>query len=119
MIVTPHEHAQLIANALADALRSDAKHRSNRRDLESIADLLDVAIIAFVDAEPADVTSAPADAVLALQDAEVFAARSPGAGFPQGFTAVVLVPLRGRAPELPAPVGAGTPQLVLYLPSAS
>ncbi|MFC8442085.1 hypothetical protein ACFUJT_28460 [Streptomyces griseoincarnatus] len=109
MITTPSQHAALIASALADAIRSGAKQHPDRGALERIAELLDTVVIAFVD-EP-DAVSAPADAALALQDAEVLAARSPGAGLPLGFTAAVLAPARGQAPELPVPVGAASPQL--------
>ncbi|GKQ34728.1 hypothetical protein [Streptomyces sp. A012304] len=110
MITTPSQHAALIASALADVIRSGAKQHPDRGALERIAELLDTVVIAFVDAEP-DAVSAPADAVLTLQDAEVLAARSPGAGLPLGFTAAVLAPVTGHAPELPAPAGAASPQL--------
>jgi hypothetical protein len=110
LITTPSQHAALIASALADVIRSDAKQHPDRGVLERIADMLDAAVIAFVDAEP-DAVSASADAVLALQDAEILATRSPGAGLPLGFTAAVLAPITGHTPELPAPVGAASPQL--------
>ncbi|MFC7991939.1 hypothetical protein ACFUV2_21775 [Streptomyces pilosus] len=107
MITTPSQHAALIASALADVIRSGAKQHPDRGALERIAELLDTVVIAFVDAEP-DAVSA---AVLALQDAEVLAARSPGAGLPLGFTSAVLAPVTGHAPELPVPVGVASPQL--------
>ncbi|MFE9138035.1 hypothetical protein [Streptomyces sp. NPDC007355] len=110
MITTPSQHAALIASALADVIRGNAKQQPNRGVLERIADMLDAAVIAFVDVEP-DAVSAPADAVLALQDAEVLAARSPEAGLPLWFTAAVLTPVTGHTPELPAPVGTASPQL--------
>ncbi|MDT0616352.1 hypothetical protein [Streptomyces lancefieldiae] len=105
MITTPSQHAALIASALADVIRSGARQHPDRGALERIAELLDTVVIAFVDAEPY------ADAVLALQDAEILASRSPGAGLPLGFTAAVLAPVTGQAPELPVPVGAASPQL--------
>ncbi|MBQ0972809.1 hypothetical protein KBZ00_16910 [Streptomyces sp. RK31] len=107
MITTPSQHTALIASALADVIRSGAKQHPDRGALERIAELLDTVVIAFVDAEP-DAVSA---AVLALQDAEVLAARSPVAGLPLGFTSAVLAPVTGHAPELPVPVGAASPQL--------
>lgn len=110
MITTPSQHAALIASALADVIRSGARQHPHRGALERIAELLDMVVIAFVDAEP-DAVAATADAVLALQDAEVLAARSPEAGLPLGFTAAVLAPVTGHAPELPVPVGAASPQL--------
>lgn len=112
MITDPSQHAALIASALADVIRSGARQHPDRGALERIAELLDTVVIAFVDAEPdADAVAAPADAVLALQDAEVLASRSPDAGLPLGFTAAVLAPVTGHAPELPVPVGAASPQL--------
>ncbi|MGW1615657.1 hypothetical protein ACWCQZ_40660 [Streptomyces sp. NPDC002285] len=115
MITNSFQHAAVIASAIADAICTGAERHPARRDLEYVAELLDTAVIAFDEAEPAgesaDAASAPADAVLALQDAEVLAARFPGTALPLGFTAVIFAPITGRAPELPAPIGAASHQL--------
>lgn len=108
MITTPSppsQHAVLIASALADVTRSGAKQHPGRGPWSALRNCSDAVLIAFADAQP-DTVSGPADAALALQDAEVLATRYPGAGLPPGFTAAVLASVSGHAPELPVPVGA-------------
>ncbi|MFF9074498.1 hypothetical protein ACF1A9_19675 [Streptomyces sp. NPDC014872] len=117
MTTTPAQHAAVIADALAAVVRHRTKPGPARNALEHITDLLDIAVLAFVDSEqfadPASTaaTDVPVDAALALQDAETLASDNPQTGLPRGFTAVVLAPVTGRAPELPAPVDPALAQL--------
>ncbi|MGW1496440.1 hypothetical protein [Streptomyces sp. NPDC002402] len=110
MNTTPAQHAAVIADALAAVVRDRTRPGPARDALEHIAELLDIAVLAFVDSEQfadpasAATTDVPVDAALALQDAETLASDNPDTGLPCGFTAVVLAPVTGRAPELPAPI---------------
>ncbi|MFJ8752021.1 hypothetical protein ACIREO_22225 [Streptomyces sp. NPDC102441] len=117
MNTAPTQHAAEIASSLAAVIdKRDAPHPA-RRHREHIAELLYTACTALLEAEqPAasGTTGAgpvPADAALPLREAEILASRAPGTGLPTGFTAIVLAPVTGRAPEPPSPVNLVSPHL--------
>lgn len=78
------------AAARATVLAGIARRRTlfasawSGRALHVIADLLDITALAFYEEEPA-ADGIPADARLALADAEATAAETPGTGFPVAF----------------------------------
>ncbi|MFZ3476072.1 hypothetical protein ACODT4_44585 [Streptomyces sp. 2.9] len=79
------------AAARAYALAEIARRRTlftsawNGRALHVLADLLDIVALSFCEEEPTDADGIPADARLALADAETTADENPGTGFPQQF----------------------------------
>ncbi|THA65398.1 hypothetical protein E6R60_33330 [Streptomyces sp. A0642] len=75
------------AATLADIARRRTLFASawNGRALHMIADLLDTVVISFWEEAPTEADGIPADARLALADAETEAADNPGTGFPPEF----------------------------------
>ncbi|MFF3958812.1 hypothetical protein ACFYY1_37255 [Streptomyces sp. NPDC001890] len=75
------------AATLADIARRRTLFASawNGRALHMIAELLDTVVISFWEEAPTEADGIPADARLALADAETEAASNPGTGFPPEF----------------------------------
>ncbi|MEU6946596.1 hypothetical protein ABZ957_15410 [Streptomyces sp. NPDC046316] len=101
------------AAARATALAEIARRRTlfapawNGRALLVIADLLDIVALSFFEEAPTGVDGIPADARLALADAEDAAAETPGTGFPRQFGQYVTHALAPRPLTIPA-AAAGT-----------
>jgi hypothetical protein len=72
------------------------------RELEMIADLLDVVVISFWEEEPTEADGISESARLALEDAEATAANAPGTGFPPRFGHYVTHALDRRPLRTPA-----------------
>lgn len=77
----------------------------NERTLEIIADLLDIVALSFYEEEPTAADGIPADARLALAEAESTAVDTPGAGFPPEFGQYVTHALDHRPLQTPASPG--------------
>ncbi|MFI8365262.1 hypothetical protein ACIGD1_34560 [Streptomyces sp. NPDC085612] len=98
------------AAARATVLAGIARRRTlfasawNGRALHIIADLLDTVALAFYEEEPTDADGIPADAWLALADAESTAADTPGTGFPGEFGHYITHALDSRPLTVPAPL---------------
>ncbi|MFI1201682.1 hypothetical protein ACH4VR_19885 [Streptomyces sp. NPDC020883] len=95
------------AHTLANLARGRAPLHPARDALLAIADLLDIAALSFQTEPPtyfngiAVTNTVPADAWLALTDAEYKAVDNPRTGFPAAFGQYVTQPVFGNALKLP------------------
>ncbi|MGW3628031.1 hypothetical protein [Streptomyces sp. NPDC000880] len=117
---TPATTLQLAAfraRTFAEIARRRAAANPARDALLMLADLLDVAALSF-ETEPPQImdgitvtNTIPADAWLALADAETVAEENPGTGFPAHFGRYVTAPVFGRTPDVPGPLNPVSPAL--------
>ncbi|GAA2967874.1 hypothetical protein [Kitasatospora cinereorecta] len=99
--------AAVRAAALADIARRRTLVASawNGRELINVAELLDIVTLSLYEEEPTRPGGICESARLALADAEVTAAETPGTGFPVGFGQYVTHALDRRPLTVPARPG--------------